>query len=328
VTLVAIAALGPRVRVSVPAWHGTIAGDSVVNGMPTWPDSLAAWPAYLATRERNAGVTDTAVARRVKFANAAAPSRTTWAVVYLHGFSATRQETAPLAEQVAARLGANLFDTRLRGHGLPGDSLHDVRAGEWLVDAAEALAIGRRLGDSVLVIATSTGGTLAAWLATLPPSERRGFAKLVLISPNFGPRNRASALLSVPWTHLFLPRILGDRSWTPRNALQARYWTVRYPTTVLYEMQALVTFVRDRPVTGWDIPTLVFYHRNDNVVDASETIAWLDALQRETKAPVERVEVIPREGEDGHVIVGHAVAPSQVDAFRERVMRFVGGASK
>ena len=40
---------------------------------------------------------------------------TEWSVVALHGFSASRQETAPLAELVAGRLSANLFETRFYG---------------------------------------------------------------------------------------------------------------------------------------------------------------------------------------------------------------------
>jgi hypothetical protein len=46
--------------------------------------------------------------------------KTPWAVVYVHGFSASRMETAPVADLVAKELGANLFYTRLSGHGLPG----------------------------------------------------------------------------------------------------------------------------------------------------------------------------------------------------------------
>jgi hypothetical protein len=54
--------------------------------------------------------------------------RTEWVVVALHGFSATRQETAPLAEIVASRLGANLFEARLAGHGLTENALRGVKA--------------------------------------------------------------------------------------------------------------------------------------------------------------------------------------------------------
>ena len=80
--------------------------------------------------------------------------RTRHAVVNLHGFSATRQETAPLAARVAIALGANLFETRLAGHGHTEQPMHGVRAEDWLADAAEALAVGARLGEKIVVIGT------------------------------------------------------------------------------------------------------------------------------------------------------------------------------
>ena len=64
-------------------------------------------------------------------------------------------------------------------------------------DTAEALAIGRRIGDRVLVIATSTGGTLAALAATDPELSER-LAGVVLISPNFGVQNPKAGLLTLP----------------------------------------------------------------------------------------------------------------------------------
>jgi pimeloyl-ACP methyl ester carboxylesterase len=97
-------------------------------------------------------------------------AKTPFAIVYLHGFSATRQETFPLCDLVAARLGANLHYTRLTGHGRGGRALAEATVSDWLNDAAEAFAIGERLGDKVIVIGTSTGGTLATWLALQPHS--------------------------------------------------------------------------------------------------------------------------------------------------------------
>ena len=71
----------------------------------------------------------------------AAKTKTPWSIVYLHGYSATRQETAPLSDQIAAQLGANLFCTRLTGHGrseaamaeptIVGKICPRVRAGEY-----------------------------------------------------------------------------------------------------------------------------------------------------------------------------------------------------
>lgn len=287
------------------------------------PRDLAALPTWLTQREERAGVFDTAVAKRVRFANQSSPGRTPWSVVYLHGFSATRQETAPVAELVAQKLDANLFETRLKGHGLPGDSLGGVTAQDWLTDAVEAMEIARRLGDSVLVIGTSTGGTLGVWLATLPPEQRKGLSVLALISPNFGPKDNKAALLTLPWAKVILPRFIPQREWTARNDEQRRFWTMKYPSTALFPMQALVEDVRGRSLEGYNVPTLVFYHEGDNVVDAERTKRWLGALAMETLAPVEQVQVVPTEGEDGHVIAGRIVAPSQTNMVRDRIVEFV-----
>jgi pimeloyl-ACP methyl ester carboxylesterase len=90
-------------------------------------------------------------------------TKTTLAVIYLHGYSATRQETAPLSEHIAKKLGANLFCTRLSGHGRGGAAMAEACANDWLNDSLEALAIGKRLGEKIIIISVSTGGTLAAW---------------------------------------------------------------------------------------------------------------------------------------------------------------------
>lgn len=309
--IAAIVALGPRPRVDAP----TVA--------PKLPEALSALPAWLAAREVSAGVIDTNVAKRIVFANASVPSRTMWSVVYLHGFSATRQETAPLSEQVAQTLGANLFETRLAGHGLPGDSLAHVTAQQWLADAVEALAIGRALGDSVLVIGTSTGGTLAVWLATQPASAQAGLARLVLISPNFGPKDKAAGVLTLPWANVLLPRFIPQRTWEAKNAEQQRYWTVSYPSTALFPMQALVERVRSAPLDNYRVPTLVFSNPGDPVVDAARTGAWVARAARTSRATLQHRFVTPAGGDDPHVLAGRIVSPTQTATFVERVVSWV-----
>ena len=59
-------------------------------------------------------------------------------------------------------LQANLYEARLSGHGLTENPLANVRAENWLQDAADALATGAAIGDRIIVIGTSTGATLAA----------------------------------------------------------------------------------------------------------------------------------------------------------------------
>ena len=228
-----------------------------------------------------------------------------------------------LAEEVAGVLRANLFETRLRGHGLPGDSMGVVRAGDWLDDAVEALEVASQLGDSLVLIGTSTGGTLATWLATHPTYGAR-VHRLVLISPNFGVADGTAELLTAPWAEPVLSRLLPWREWAARTPEQGRYWTTRYPSAALFPMQALVEVVRDKPLTGYRVPTLLFVHANDQVVDATRTAAWVARLRAESpSARVTEVAVVPKDGEDGHVVVGRILAPSRVIGFRDEIVRFV-----
>ncbi|HEY0929424.1 MAG TPA: alpha/beta fold hydrolase [Gemmatimonas sp.] len=327
VALVVLVAVGPVTSVEMPS-PSESAGAFVL----PYADSLDALIRVVAERERRAGVTDTGVTKRIVFAHdttvvdsAAVPAhhRTPWSVVYLHGFSATRQETAPLAEDVAAALGANLFETRLRGHGLPGDSLRDVTAHDWLMDAEEALAIGRLLGDTVLLIGTSTGGTLAAWLAEQPRAQRAALGAVVLLAPNFAPRDPAAAVLSWPWANRVLPPFIPYREWTPRNDAQRRYWTVRYPSTVLFPMQALVTHVRSAPLAAYDLPTLVFYSELDEVVNPASTGEWIDRVRMVSEVPVQVMPVDPLAGEDAHVLAGRIMAPGQTAHIRDAIVEFM-----
>ena len=87
--------------------------------------------------------------------------RTPLSVVYLHGFSASAEEIRPVPDRVAEALGANLIYTRFKGHGRDGDAMAEARVRDWMADTAEALAAGRAVGEEVLVIATSTGASIA-----------------------------------------------------------------------------------------------------------------------------------------------------------------------
>ena len=62
---------------------------------------------------------------------------------------------------------------------------------------AEAYAIGRRIGRRTIIIATSTGGTLAA-AAALDAVAMRNVAGIVFVAPNFGLQNKATDVTDAP----------------------------------------------------------------------------------------------------------------------------------
>ncbi|MER9564784.1 hypothetical protein NKI85_22425 [Mesorhizobium sp. M0571] len=80
-------------------------------------------------------------------------AKTPLAIVYIHGFSASKGEVRPLPDEVADQLDANLFYTRLTGHGQDGAAIAQGSVNAWINDYEEALAIGRAIGDKVIVIA-------------------------------------------------------------------------------------------------------------------------------------------------------------------------------
>ena len=114
------------------------------------------------------------------------------AIVYIHGFSASRMETWPLCDRLAQANEANLFYTRLTGHGQDGHAMVTASIQAWQKDALEAIVIGRRLGKKIILVGTSTGATLGAWLAA-QPSVAPLVHSLILLSPNFFPKNPMAA---------------------------------------------------------------------------------------------------------------------------------------
>ena len=77
------------------------------------------------------------------------PQQTDFAIVYLHGFSGSTADGAPVHVEVAKAMGANIYLPRLYAHGLATEEGLLEYSGEKSLDSArEALAVGKLLGKS------------------------------------------------------------------------------------------------------------------------------------------------------------------------------------
>jgi len=245
--------------------------------------------------------------------------RTPWSVVYIHGFSASRMETAPVADEVAKALGANLFYTRLSGHGLPGDAMGRATAQDWLADTLEAVRIGEALGEKVLVISCSTGATLSTWLGT--GSEASKVSAHVFISPNFGLKNKLSELVNGHWGHQIAFAVSGDTiSYKPSDPRDAQAWTTSYPTQAIFPMLALVKKVRDSDLSAFKTPVLVLFSAADQTVDPEHIKQAFVRLG----SPDKTIEaVIYSQSKGQHVLAGEIRDPQAVAPMSKFVSDWV-----
>ena len=284
------------------------------------PDDLDAW---LATREAVFADITPGAQKRIVWAGAAG-AKTPLAVVYLHGFSATLEEVRPLPDEVAQGLGANLYFARLAGHGRPGAAIGQVVAEDWITDLDEALAIGHRLGDRVLLIATSTGGTLAT-LAAIDPARAGGLAGVVLISPNYRLRSGlAQGILDAPFASLWGPLVAGpERSFAPLNAEHAKWWTTRYPTAALFPMATLMRHVRTLDPGAATVPALFLYSPDDRVVDPTTTAAIAAAWG--AAAATEHPVLTAADDPWAHVIAGRILSPGQTVPMVATILTWLRG---
>lgn len=277
--------------------------------------------AYLSESEAAIGDLRPANQRQIVWAYPASRARTPLAIVYVHGFSAGPGELRPLPDLVARKLGANIYYARLRGHGRSGDAMRDGSVHAWVNDFAEAVAIGRRLGERVIVMATSTGASLATWAAT-QPGLMRNVAGLVQFSPNYGLQATGSFLLTMPWAKQMVQLIIGERrSFEPANDLHAQHWTSDYPSLALLPMASMVKLADAANVRKIEIPSLFVYSPLDRIIRpdlvAAKAAAW--------GAPVKTIEVTDAEDPNHHVIAGDALSPSTTERLAAETVEWIAG---
>jgi alpha-beta hydrolase superfamily lysophospholipase len=248
--------------------------------------------------------------------------RTDIALIYLHGFSATRRELSPTVEQVGEALGANVFFTRLAGHGRTAEALGEATVEDWKADVREAWEIGRRIGERVVVIGTSTGASLALWLATQAEFAAQP-AALVLVSPNFAPADRRARVLSWPGGAALAWVMTGRYfQFEPENERHARYWTERYPSSALVDMMGAAAAGADAALERVATPTLMLYTEQDDVVSVPALKEAYGRIGAEVE-PRPAKKLVEVAGATQHVPAGDILSPQTTQSVIREMTRFL-----
>ena len=240
-------------------------------------------------------------------------------LVYLHGFSASRFETHPMSEQIAETLDANVFYTRLAGHGRAPDAMAEPSVNDWINDTAEAIAIGERIGAKTVLVAVSTGGTLAA-IAAMDPGLRDRIDAIVFISPNFKLKAATSAVLTFPFARSYVHLLAGERrGFEPMNDNHAAWWTENYPSVALLPMAAAVAHTRTLLWERTDIPALFILSDADRIVDAATT----RNVHARWGGPKALITVDDSDDPNNHVLAGDALSPSTTQRLAGEISTWI-----
>jgi len=258
---------------------------------------------------------------RIIWMNDSLKEKTDYSVVYLHGFSASQEEGDPVHYQFAQKFGCNLYLSRLDAHGIDTtEPLAGFTAeGAWN-SAKEAYTIGKQLGRKVIIMSTSTGGTLALKLA----AEFPDIAGLILLSPNIAINDRNAWLLNNHWGLQIAHMVTGKyRKAADTTALYAQYWNNRYVTGSLVQLEELIeSTMKESTFKKVAQPALLLYYYKDE--DHQDNVVKVSAMKRMfnqlgTAANMKRQVPVPNAGD--HVI-GSYVKSKDLQTVEDECEKF------
>jgi pimeloyl-ACP methyl ester carboxylesterase len=216
---------------------------------------------------------------RIVWANDSSKSKTEYAIVYLHGFSASQEEGNPVHRNIAKKFGSNLYLSRLAQHGIDTvDQLISLTADDYWESAKQALFIGKKLGNKVILMGTSTGASQAFQLAAAYPNEVAG---LVLYSPNIEINNPNAWLLNNPWGLQIARIVIGSDYLTPKDTTKAyaKYWNTPYRLEATVSLQEMIeSSMTTETFNQVKQPVLLLYYFKDK--NHQDEIVKVSAMEK------------------------------------------------
>ena len=288
--------------------------------MPTVPENGAELETFISDEEARHNVKPDNQARIIW--NDSTKQKTRYSVVYLHGFSASQAEGDPTHEMFAKAFGCNLYLPRIADHGIDTtEALLLFTPDRAWESAKQALAIGMQIGENVILLSTSTGGTLALMLAAEYPDDV--FA-LVSLSPNIAINDPAAFLLNDPWGLQIARMVMGgDYRVTDANEEHAKYWNKKYRLESLTQLEELLeTSMSAELFNRVKQPSLIlYYYKNEEEQDPQVKVSAMLKMHEQLGTPGDQkfAKAMPEAG--AHVL-GSAMTSKDINGVYQEIEKF------
>ncbi|WP_031528479.1 alpha/beta hydrolase [Dyadobacter crusticola] len=258
---------------------------------------------------------------RIIWADSSKKAKTPYSIVYIHGFGASWAEGDPVHRELAKRYGANLYLARMHDAGIDDpDAFDDLTPNNFISGAKRALAIGKALGDSVIVIGTSAGGLLSVYLASTHP-EIKG---LVLYSPCMEVANSSLKLITGPWGKQILHQVIGEHNQVKDSIPErAQFWLQGYHTNGLITLQQMMDVIARREVyERIKMPVFVgYYYKNEKEQDPVVSVKAIQEMVPLLGTP-ETLKVEKAFPESGDHVIASRLRSKDVKGVYEATDRF------
>jgi esterase/lipase len=242
-------------------------------------------PTVASINDLDASIADMEATHKIKPNNEAkiiwadsSKTQTEYAIVYLHGFSASQMEGDPVHQNIAKQFHCNLYLARLAEHGIDTtEDLMNLTAENYWESAKLAYAIGKQIGKKVILMSTSTGGTLALQLAANYPE----IAGLILYSPNIEIFDPSAPLLNNPWG-LQIGRTVLKSNYVDikyKDSAYPTYWNKHYRIEAVVALQNLLeATMTEATFKKIHQPTLALYYYKDEA--HQDNVVKVKAIQK------------------------------------------------
>lgn len=260
---------------------------------------------------------------RIIWANDSLKAKTEYALVYLHGFTASQAEGDPVHRNIAKKFGCNLYLSRLAEHGIDTtEPMINLTAENYWASAKEALAIGRQLGNKVILVGCSTGGTLALKLAADYPE----IASLVLLSPNIEINDPNAWLLNNPWGLQIARMVTGSKYLDSKDTrdIYRKYWTYHYRIEAAVALEELLeTTMNKETFKQVTQPVLLLYYYKDKVhQDSTVKVSAMQDMFKALGTPVGKKRKVAMP-ETGDHVIGSYIRSKDVEGVEREVEKFM-----
>ncbi|MBX9734040.1 MAG: alpha/beta hydrolase [Chitinophagaceae bacterium] len=263
---------------------------------------------FIANKEKQHKIKENNEARII-WANDSLKQKTNYAIVYLHGFSASQEEGNPVHRNIAKKFGCNLYLSRLAEHGIDTvDALINFTADKLWESAKEAYAIGKQLGDTVILMGTSTGCTVALQLAAAYPEV----GGLILYSPNIAINDPNAHLLNNPWG-LSIARMVKKSDYIVsdnQDPQHARYWNTQYCLEAAVELEELLeTTMNKQTFEKVQQPLLtLYYYKDEKNQDPVVKVSAMKEMFAQVATPANKKRMVAVPNAGAHVLASPIVS--------------------